>query len=186
MLGLRFGGGAKNAMPVSFYELSVGCYLQTVGAVVAFLGRGRRHCDDFGIDPDSLVEARIFPDMSPLRFQIVSVAHHSIGAIAAVRRGTYLSPDAPKPVRYLELENLAAETQTALKRLALDEIDALDGEKVVFQSGERPVVFTAENFVLSFALPHFHFHATTAYDILRMKGVPLGKRDYMGRLRALS
>jgi hypothetical protein len=173
-------------MLVSFYELSVGCYLQTVGAVVAFLGRGRRHCEDVSIDPDSLVEARIFPDMSPLRFQIVSVAHHSVGAIEAIKRGAYLSPEAPKPVRYVELENLAAETEIALKRLARDEIDALDGEKVVFQSGERTVVFTAENFVMSFSLPHFHFHATTAYDILRMRGVPLGKRDYMGRLRASS
>jgi hypothetical protein len=43
--------------------------------------------------------------------------------------------------------------------------------------------FTAEGFLLSFSLPNLHFHATTAYDILRTKGVPLGKRDYMGPLR---
>ena len=43
--------------------------------------------------------------------------------------------------------------------------------------------FTAENFLLSFSLPNFYFHATTAYDILRHKGVPIGKRDFMGRMR---
>ncbi len=43
--------------------------------------------------------------------------------------------------------------------------------------------FKAEGFLLSFSLPNFHFHATTAYDILRMKGVPLGKRDYLGKMR---
>jgi hypothetical protein len=32
-------------------------------------------------------------------------------------------------------------------------------------------------------LPNFYFHAVTAYDILRTRGVPLGKRDYEGRLR---
>jgi Domain of unknown function (DUF1993) len=46
--------------------------------------------------------------------------------------------------------------------------------------------FVAEGFLLSFSLPNFHFHATTAYDILRSKGVPLGKRDYLGQLRLKS
>ena len=43
--------------------------------------------------------------------------------------------------------------------------------------------FTAEEFLLSFSQPNFYFHATTAYDILRMLGVPVGKRDFTGRLR---
>jgi hypothetical protein len=50
-------------------------------------------------------------------------------------------------------------------------------------AGERQADFTAENFLLSFSQPNFYFHATTAYAILRWKGVPLGKRDYTGRLR---
>jgi hypothetical protein len=54
---------------------------------------------------------------------------------------------------------------------------------VTFQFRDFKLPFTAENFLLSFSLPNFHFHATTAYDILRMKGVPLGKPDYMGQLR---
>ena len=58
-----------------------------------------------------------------------------------------------------------------------------EGNEVVLETGETKRVFTAEGFILSFALPNFHFHATTAYDILRGKGVPLGKRDYMGALR---
>jgi hypothetical protein len=47
----------------------------------------------------------------------------------------------------------------------------------------RQLTFTSETFLLSFSLPNFHFHAVTAYDILRSRGVPLGKRDYEGRLR---
>ena len=45
------------------------------------------------------------------------------------------------------------------------------------------IPFTAEGFLLSFSLPNFYFHATTAYDILRSKGVPIGKRDFLGRMR---
>ena len=44
------------------------------------------------------------------------------------------------------------------------------------------MLFTAEGFLMSFSLPNFFFHSTTAYDILRHKGAPLGKRDFIGRL----
>ena len=54
---------------------------------------------------------------------------------------------------------------------------------MAFVMGERRMPFTAEGFLMSFSLPNLHFHATTAYDILRMQGVPLGKRDYLGGLR---
>ena len=70
-----------------------------------------------------------------------------------------------------------------LKAMSPDEVNALSGKDVVFQMRDFKVPFTAENFILSFSLPNFHFHATTTYDILRTKGVPLGKRDYMGALR---
>ena len=43
--------------------------------------------------------------------------------------------------------------------------------------------FTAENFLLSFSLPNFYFHATTAYDLLRDQGVSIGKRDFLGAMR---
>jgi hypothetical protein len=70
-----------------------------------------------------------------------------------------------------------------LKRLTAEEVNALEGRDMAFQFRDRNIPFTAETFVLSFSLPNFYFHATTAYDILRNKGVPLGKRDFMGRLR---
>ena len=50
--------------------------------------------------------------------------------------------------------------------------------------GPRRLAFTSETFILSFSLRNFHFHAVTAYDILRSQGVPLGKRVYEGRLRS--
>jgi hypothetical protein len=52
-----------------------------------------------------------------------------------------------------------------------------------FEFRERVLPFTVENFLMSFSLPNFYFHATTAYDIFRHNGVPLGKRDFMGTLR---
>jgi len=54
---------------------------------------------------------------------------------------------------------------------------------MLFAVGERRTDFTAENFLMSFSLPNFYFHATTAYDILRAQGVDIGKRDFLGKLR---
>ena len=173
-------------MGTSLYNLSVACYLQTLGAVAGFLERGRAHSEDAGVHPDRLVEMRIFPDMAPLRFQIVAVVHHSVGAIEGIRRGFFRSDFAPQPRDYAGLQKIASDAEMALKAVAPAEIDALAVKGVVFQSGKRTLPFTGENFVLSFSLPHFHFHSTTAYDILRASGVPLGKRDYMGLLRMKS
>ena len=64
-----------------------------------------------------------------------------------------------------------------------DEINALEGRDMLFQMRDFKIPFTAEGFLLSFSLPNLHFHATTAYDILRTRGAPLGKRDYLGAMR---
>jgi len=70
-----------------------------------------------------------------------------------------------------------------LSALTPEAVNALGGKDVTFALGERKLPFTAEGFLMSFSLPNFFFHATTAYDILRHKGAPLGKRDFMGRLK---
>jgi len=78
---------------------------------------------------------------------------------------------------------VVAETRAALEKVTPAEVNALEGADVVFQIRDFKVPYVAENFLMSFSLPNFYFHATTAYDILRQKGVPLGKRDFMGQMR---
>ena len=68
-------------------------------------------------------------------------------------------------------------------KLTAGEVNGLEGRDVVFAFRDFKMPFVAENFLMSFSLPNFYFHSTTAYDILRHKGVPLGKRDFMGALR---
>ena len=74
-------------------------------------------------------------------------------------------------------------TLEVLNDMRAQDVNGLAGRKLVFKLGGNEIPFTAENFVLSFSLPNFYFHATTAYDILRSKGVPLGKRDFIGKLK---
>lgn len=170
-------------MPTSLYDLSVASYLQTVGAVGGVLEKGLTHCKGCNTDPGEMVKSRLADDMLPLQFQIVSVAHHSLGAIEGIKKGVFSPPGKMEPTDYAGLQKIVADAASALQRLSREEVDALADKDVVFQIGDRKVPFTAENFVLSFSLPNFYFHATTAYDILRNKGVPLGKRDFLGRMR---
>jgi hypothetical protein len=170
-------------MAISLYDVSVACFLQTLGGVEGFLARGLAHCRDENIDPNEIVETRLFPDMLPFRFQLVSVAHHSIGAIEGAKKGAFAPPSDMAPHDYVGLQKLVTDAREALQKLAPAEVNALEGRDVVFAMRDFKIPFTAEGFLLSFSLPNLHFHATTAYDILRMKGVPLGKRDYMGALR---
>ncbi len=170
-------------MAFSLYDATVANYLQILGAVSGVLEKSLAYFKEKGIDPAEVVETRLAPDMLPLRFQIVSVAHHSRGAMEAAKNGVFV-PSAGKPdLDYAALQALVTEARNELSALTPEAVNALVGRDVTFKVGERALPFTAEGFLMSFSLPNFFFHATTAYDILRHKGAPIGKRDFMGRLK---
>lgn len=170
-------------MTISLYDVTVGQYLQTVGAAAGFLDRGLKHCTDEGSNPDDLVGQRLAGDMLPLSFQVVSIAHHSIGAIEGVKKGVFTPSGPAMPETYAGLIKTVADAEAALKALTPDEVNALAGKDVTFEFGTMKMPFTAEGFLLSFSLPNFYFHASTAYDVLRANGVPLGKRYFLGSLK---
>jgi hypothetical protein len=170
-------------MALSLYDASVANYLQTLGAVSGILDRSLSYFREHNVDPEQIVEARLAPDMQPLRFQIISVAQHSRGAIEGVQQGVFHPPSWKTPSDFAGLQALVAEAREVLSGLTPEAVNALGGRDLVFQLGDRKLPFTAEGFLMSFSLPNFYFHAATAYDILRTNGVPLGKRDFMGRLK---
>lgn len=171
-------------MTISLYDVTVGQYLQIVDAAAGFLERGLKHCGDEGANPDDLVGKRLTGDMLPLAFQVSSIAHHSIGAIEAVQSGVFKATGGPAmPETYAGLIKLIADTQAALRALTPEAVNALAGKDVTFEFGPTKMPFTAEGFLLSFSLPNFYFHASTAYDVLRANGVPLGKRYFLGALK---
>jgi hypothetical protein len=167
-------------MAISFYDVSVASYLQILTAVSGFLEKARAHFAKAGVDLGEIVETRLYEDMLPFRFQLVSIAHHSLGAIRAVEAGVFLPPGATAALDYAALADLVADARAELQKYDRKAIDALEANDVEFKIGGNAMPFVARDFVLSFSLPNFYFHATTAYDILRMKGAPLGKRDFMG------
>jgi uncharacterized protein len=170
-------------MATSLYDLSVANYLQTLSGAIGFLEEGLSHFQANKVDLNEIVETRLAPDMFPLRFQIQSVAHHSLGAIEGVKSGVFGPPPPIPALDYAGLQKLVADARDALQRVTPAEVNGCEGKDVTFQMGSFKLPFTAELFILSFSLPNFYFHSATAYDILRMKGVPIGKRHYMGQMR---
>jgi len=173
-------------MGTSLYDLSVPTFLQTVNAVAGFLGHAAEHCAETGADPDDFVHARLIDDMAPFHFQIEALAHHSVWGLEAVKTGVFAPPALVGPMPFADLQTMVGRAETALEALTPDEVNGWAGKDMDLQIGPRRLAFTSETYILSFALPNFHFHAVTAYDILRTRGVPIGKRDYEGRLRTRS
>lgn len=185
------------AIPTSLYELSVPTFLQTTRAVADILDRTARHCAETGADPDDLVTARLYPDMAPLHFQIEALTHHAVWGVKAVDTGVFAPPPLVGAMPFDGLRDVVAQAVTALEAMNPEEVDRSAGKELLIDLfrpvdeersttsvwAPRTLSFTAETFLLSYSLPNFHFHAVTAYAILRSRGVPIGKRDYEGRLR---
>ena len=170
-------------MAISLYDISVSTYLQVLGGVSGALAKGAGHAGEHSLNLADVVETRLRPDMLPFSFQVIAAAHQSLGAIKGIREGVFAPPPPMPDFDYPGLQGLISGTVEELKMVEREEIDALEGNDMKFKMRDIEIPFTAENFILSFSLPNFYFHATTTYDILRMVGVPLGKMDFLGQMR---
>lgn len=172
-------------MAFTLFAATIPSYLQILGSISRLIDKAESFCTEKGLGPEELIQARLAEDMLPFAYQVKSTAVHSMGAIQGVRNGTF-SPDVTTPPETFDgLRERIAQTITALEALDPDELESFIGRAMRFEFGSHHMDFVAEEFLLSFSQPNFYFHATTAYDILRMKGVQLGKRDFNGRVRKL-
>jgi hypothetical protein len=152
-------------------------------AVAGVLEKGASHAAEAGLDLQDVVMTRLRDDMMPFHFQVVSVAHHSWGAIQGMQKGEFRPPSFDLDKDYAGLQALIGEARDGLAGIDEAQLEALADQSLVFRLGKNEIPFTNRNFLLSFSLPNFYFHTTTTYDILRMRGVPLGKRDFIGQMK---
>lgn len=170
-------------MPVSLYTAFVPSALQMLGTTDHLIAKAESWCEDTGCGHADVIGGRIHAEMLPLAYQLKSVAVHTAGAVEALRAGVFAPNLAPPPDSFAGLRGVIAEARRTLEAVSEAELDAFVGKPMRFEFREHRMPFTAENFLLSFSQPNFYFHAATAYDILRMMGVPVGKRDFLGAVR---
>lgn len=170
-------------MSISFYDTSVNSYLQVLEGIAGVLDKGASHATETGTDLQDMVMTRLFDDMMPLHFQVVSLVHHSWGAIQGMQQGIFRPPSFELDMDYAGLQAIVADAREQLAALDAAEIEPLAEKSMVFKLGKNDIPFTNRNYLLSFSLPNFYFHATTTYNILRSLGVPVGKMDYLGQMK---
>lgn len=170
-------------MPLTLYAATVPSYLQILGSVERLIGKAEAFCEEHAIEPEILIEARLADDMLPFAYQVKSCVVHSMGAIEGVRAGTFTPDRTTPPATFEGLRERIGQAVASLQALDVSEMESFIGREMRFVMGEHTMAFSAEDFLLSFSQPNFYFHATTAYDLLRMKGVQIGKRDFNGRVR---
>jgi hypothetical protein len=151
-----------------------------LGSLAAILEKAESHADLKKLEPQALLQARLFPDMFPLLRQVQVAADFAKGTVA--RLGGVEVP------RYEDVEDDFASLQARIaKTLAfIDSVpreaieDGIDREVTVGLGANQREFKSGQPYLLHYALPNFYFHATTAYAILRHNGVELGKKDFIG------
>ena len=168
-------------MAISLYSASVPVFSRMLRHLLNFLDIAEANAAERKVKLEVLVNARLAPDMHPLSFQIQSATDRAKFFVARVTGETPPSwPDEEKT-----FDELRARIKKALDYIAgfkPSDIDGLDGRMVTLKVRGKEVQLPAADYLLNNAHPNFYFHVTTAYDILRHNGVPLGKPDFVGRI----
>jgi hypothetical protein len=166
-------------MPLTLYDVSIPLLTRALDNLTAILDKAEAHAKEKKIDPATLIEARLAPDMLAFKNQIYLATDSAKGC--AARLGGVEIPSYPDTeTNFADLKARIAKTSAFLKSVSKDAVAGAEDKTVMLKTRTRTIEFTGRSYVLGFVLPNFYFHVTTAYDILRAQGVPLGKTDYLG------
>ena len=170
-------------MSIKINQASLETYKQILPAALQILNKAKLHFEETGTDLEDIVQARLYEDMAPFSFQVFSIVHHSVGALNALKSGEFGPLNMPENLDFAALHSLLEEAVNDLKNFSANEVDACSEQEVLFKMGSIEWPFSADSFILSFSLPNFYFHVTTMYDMLRMRGVSVGKLDFIGKMQ---
>ena len=162
----------------SLHDVSVGVFRQYLAALSGVLAKGEAHCASGALSEANVIGARLVGDMQPFTFQVMQSIAHSAGAVATLRGQSY-----PRAEGLETLAGCKAAVDAAVAYLdgvKPGDLTAGADDDVKLQTPRGTMTFTARGYLFTFAYGNFFFHATTAYDLLRHLGVPVGKRDFLG------
>lgn len=168
-------------MSLSMHRVSVPVFVRGFEVLSTLLDKASAHASEKGIDASVLVNARLAPDMLPLAAQIQRASDTSklsVERLTGVPSPRLEDREATIP----ELQERIANTVAYLESVDAAQFDGSDERVVTLNFGAFKPSFRGDDYLLTFALPNFFFHLTTAYAILRQHGVSVGKRDYLGAL----
>ena len=166
-------------MTFSAYDITIPVFERGFANLTAVLAKGLAHAEQAGVDPNTYVETRLVADMDPLRSQIQRASDTAKGCAARLS-GTAPPSFPDEEVTFADLQARIDKTRAYLAGFDAAAFAEAEERPVVLRNRAGETHFTGRDYILQHALPNFFFHVTTAYAILRHKGVPVGKRDYLG------
>ena len=170
-------------MSLSVHESSVGVMTRMLGRLSVLLEKAEAHATAQGIDPATLLAARLAPDMYPLTRQVQTASDNAKGCgarLAGVAIPSYPDDEAS----FAELQARIEKTVKFLQEIDPQALQGAEDRVIDLKAGRASLTLSGRDYLFRFALPNFFFHVATAYDILRSQGVPLGKFDYLGELQS--
>ena len=166
-------------MSLSIYQASVPVFVRGMTVLADLLEKAVVHAQAEGLDPAVLVNARLAPDMYPLSGQVQRAS--DAAKFAAQRLSQGQAPKFPdEETTFAQLQQRIADTITYLQSVTPEQVEGAESRKIVVNFGDFKPEFQGDGYLLTFALPNFYFHVTTAYAILRNAGVKIGKLDFLG------
>lgn len=167
-------------MPSFMYTNSVPVLKQMLNSMHAILGVAEAHATARKIEPNALLQARLYPDMFPLVRQ-VQIASDFARGIAARLSGTDLPSLGDKQETFSDLQELIGQSLAFIDSLPTDKFDGSEAREIVLRPGTpKEKKLSGQTYLSNYGLPQFFFHVTTTYAILRHNGIEIGKKDYMG------
>jgi hypothetical protein len=161
------------------HDITIPPLTRTLGALGTILTKAETHCTARGIDPQALLAFRLFPDMFPFTRQ-VQLACDFAARIPPRLCGADLPSYPDTETSFAELQARVARVRADLAGYGPERFEGAAERAITIKTRMAELQMTGLQFLMQYALPQVHFHATTAYNILRHNGVELGKRDYMG------
>jgi len=154
-------------------------YTHPLRSLAAILVKAEAHCVDRKIDPNVLLTARLFPDMMNFTRNVLVTCDTAKGLAARLSQTENPSFE-DNETTFNELQARIAKTIELMENVPDAAFEGAEQRDVVMKFGPEERTFTGSSYFTGFAVPNFHFHMTTAYNILRHNGVEIGKRDFLG------
>ncbi len=162
------------------YANSVPVFKQMLSALKTILEQAQSHAAAKKIEPDALLQARLYPDMFPLIKQVQIAADFARG-ISARLAGVDVPVFESTVQNFSDLDALLAQTLNFIETLDAAQFVGSETKDIILRPGTpKEKKLSGQAYLSNYGLPQFFFHVTTAYAILRHSGVEVGKRDYMG------
>jgi hypothetical protein len=164
----------------TLYNASVPVFKQMITALGDVLSKADAYATDKKIDPNVLLQSRLYPDMFPLIRQ-VQIATDFAKSVPSRLAGIEVPAYDDSEQSFAELQNRIKNVLLLLDVLNEEQINGNETLEIVLRAGTpKEKKLSGETYLLNYGLPQFFFHVTTAYAILRHNGVEVGKRDFMG------